>query len=437
LFALYDLQAMIRSFSFLGLLLFPALILCAVELRDVFPDLTIFRPVEMTTDGISDSIYILSQPGIVYKLDNIESSNPDVTIWLNLTDRVFGGSGDADERGILGLAFSPEFESTGEFFVSYTGEPGDIFTFMTSHISKFSIDAEGLGDKDTEVKILSVDQPFPNHNGGQIKFGPDDLLYIALGDGGNAGDPYRNGQDLGTLLGKILRIDVLRNVSTGSENSDILTSLELDRICRNVSCTTRRGPYLIPEDNPYATGDGLFIMPEIWAYGLRNPWKFAFDNVSGLVFASDAGQDIWEELDVLSIGGNFGWNIKEGPFCFFPPNNCTEVAGNPDLIDPIYWYDHVDRAPTLDSVVIGGYVYRGSEVPELFGKYLFGDQVRGFIRALDFPDIQNPYNNTVEHIADGFNVASFGEDSHKELYLLDYLQGKIFKFASGSGTGSI
>jgi len=186
-------------------------------------------------------------------------------------------------------------------------------------------------------------------------------------------------------------------------------------------------------DNPFATGDGLFVMPEIWAYGLRNPWRFSFDNDSGLIFASDAGQDLYEEIDVLFSGMNYGWNIKEGPFCFFPREDCLERRRAGMLEDPIYWYNHTDFDPSLDSVVVGGYVYRGSEVPDLFGKYLFGDNVRGFISALVFPDISIPQDNSVEEIVTSdFFVSSFGEDMNKELYALEYRQGKIYKFVASA-----
>jgi len=407
------------------LVLWTASLVSCVNLRNAFPNITITHPVGFEIDGISDKFYVVSQPGVVYILDKNNSQINQTTleeenVFLNITERVVSGFGE-DERGLLGIAFPPNFTQNRTVYVHYTGQPSNVFSSLTSYISRFDVSADGKADPDSEFFILKQDQPFPNHNGGQIKFGPSDgMLYIALGDGGNAGDPFDIGQNLGTILGKILRVDVTK-VDNNSFFNNTATL---------VSSTTFRR-YGIPADNPFATGDTLFVQPEIWAYGLRNPWRFSFDRSTGKMWNGDAGQDRYEEINIIEKGGNYGWRIKEGNACFFPPAACNQFASaqRKVLIDPIHTYTHRDFNPrTLETVVIGGFVYRGSRIPDLFGKYVFGDEDRGFIHALNF-EPGNEANNTVEVIVrGGIKVASFGEDQNGELYALDFQEGRILEF---------
>jgi glucose/arabinose dehydrogenase len=244
-------------------------------------------------------------------------------------------------------------------------------------------------DPASERILLAVDQPFTNHKGGQLAFGPDGFLYIGLGDGGSGGDPLGNAQDLQTVLGKMLRIDVDR--------------------------TAGALPYAIPADNPFVAGGGL---PEIWAYGLRNPFRFSFDAATGRLFAGDAGQNLFEEVDIVQKGANLGWNIMEGLHCFNPASGCN-MAG---LTLPIAEYGRSEG-----SAVIGGYVYHGPSIPALAGSYVFGDFGSGNIWRLT-QDSTGAWQRVLL-LSSGLNISSFGRDSAGELYLLDYLGGAVLKLA--------
>ena len=302
------------------------------------------------------------------------------TDFLDIRDRVNDRSW---EEGLLGVALSPHNER--HLFVYYSAANP-----RRSVISRFSGNLSA--DPDSELVILEVEQPYPNHNGGQLAFGPDGYLYVGLGDGGSAGDPQRNGQDTSTLLGTILRIDV--------------------------SSATAAQPYVIPPDNPFA--DGRDGRPEIWAYGLRNPWRFSFDRDTDELWAGDVGQNRWEEIDIIQRGSNYGWNAMEGNHCFRPPSGCESE----DFIPPVWEYSLDGDACS----VIGGYVYRGAVIPWLTGVYVYGDFCTGEIFGLRYSNGQ-----VVEHkkLADtGLRIASFGQDNGGELYLLS--QGKgIFRLAAG------
>ena len=255
--------------------------------------------------------------------------------FLDIRDRV--GSAQS-ERGLLGLAFSPKFSADGWFFVNYTDKNGNTV------ISRFTFSKDtGSGDPNSEHVLLTQEQPYPNHNGGQLAFGPDGFLYIGLGDGGSAGDPQNNAQNTGTFLGKILRIDPL-----GGD------------------------PYAIPTGNPFTDGGGK---PEVWAFGLRNPWRFSFDMQTGDLYIADVGQNQWEEIDFLPAGStgqlDFGWRIKEGTHSY------EGASTNFPLIDPVFEYDHGQGCS-----VTGGYVYRGASLPEWQGVYLFGDYCSGNVWGL-------------------------------------------------------
>ena len=297
---------------------------------------------------------------------------------MDISRRV-GSSGN--EQGLLGLAFHPAFKENGFFYVSYTDRDGD--TVIARFHSDVSLTAgQQVGDPDSELILLRVRQPYSNHNGGHLVFGPDRMLWIGLGDGGSGGDPQGNGQSLQTLLGKILRIDV--------DHGD---------------------PYAIPSDNPFAAGGGL---PEIWAYGLRNPWRFTFDSQTGDLFIGDVGQNQWEEIDYLPAGftgapANFGWNIWEGTHPFQEGVAAT-------VIQPVFEYEH-----NPDCSVTGGEVYRGKSLPAFNGVYLFGDYCSGTIRGL----LQTGSNAWQEQTLfnTNFNISSFGLDGSGEVYLLDLNSG--------------
>ena len=236
---------------------------------------------------------------------------------------------------------------------------------------------------ESELVILEVPQPYANHNGGQIAFGPDGYLYIGLGDGGSAGDPRRNGQNPSTLLGAILRIDV--------------------------SGATAEQPYAIPLDNPFVDGGGR---PEIWAYGLRNPWRFSFDRETGELWTGDVGQNRWEEIDIIERGGNYGWNAMEGHHCFQPSSDCE----NEDFIPPVWEYSLDGDACS----VIGGYVYRGTAIQTLVGTYVYADFCTGEIFGLrrDGEDVVNRLLVDTD-----LRISSFGEDNDGELYVLSQGEG--------------
>jgi glucose/arabinose dehydrogenase len=286
---------------------------------------------------------------------------------------------DGQEQGLLGIAFHPNYATNHKFYVNYTQDEGN----RETHISEFQTLASdpNTADPNSERVLLVVNQPFPNHKGGQLVFGPDGFLYIGLGDGGSGGDPLGNGQNTSTFLGKMLRINVDPPFATGKE-------------------------YGIPADNPFVVTGGL---PEIFAYGLRNPWRFSFEPVTNRLFVADVGQDSWEEIDILQKGGNFGWNVMEGMHCF-PPGTATCDMTNKVL--PIFEYSHADGI-----AVIGGYVYKGSAIPSLANKYIFAD-LTGKIWSLT----EAPANTwTRANLLDtGLTFTSFGKDAAGELYLVDY-----------------
>jgi glucose/arabinose dehydrogenase len=284
--------------------------------------------------------------------------------FLDMTDRVrYGG-----EQGLLGLAFHPAYKQNGRFVVNYVRRSDG-----STVIAEFQVSPNPDRSQTTEKQLLVVAQPYPNHKGGMVEFGPDGFLYIALGDGGSGGDPGNRGQNRNELLGKLLRIDVDHGT-----------------------------PYAVPKDNPFASGGGR---PEIFAYGLRNPWRFSFDRQTGELWAADVGQDAWEEIDIVQRGGNYGWRILEGSHCFLPREGCARDG----LIPPVAEYGH-DKGRCS---ITGGYVYRGSRLPALRGAYLYGDFCSGEIFAL-VKGIQQTL------LATGIRIASFGQDQEGELYVVGH-----------------
>lgn len=352
----------------------------ALTLTSVVSGLT--NPVDLqnAADG-SGRLFVVEQQGQIRIVSN---NTLAPTPFLDITGLVdFGG-----EKGLLGLAFHPGYSQNRRFFVNYDRVSSGQ---MQTVIAEFQTLAANSNQADpaSQRVFFTVNQPFPNHKGGQLAFGPDGFLYIGLGDGGSAGDPLGNGQNRRVLLGKMLRIDV-DHTSAGLQ-------------------------YAIPPDNPFLNG---VDRGEVWAYGLRNPWRFSFDPSSGRLFCGDVGQDKFEEIDILQKGGNFGWNTMEGLHCFNPASGCNMNG----LILPITEYDH-----SQGDAVIGGYVYRGSAIPQLSGTYLFSDFESGTIWGLT--ETSTGQWTRSQLIAGGRNISSFGRDEAGELYVLDY-SGSLLRIAA-------
>jgi glucose/arabinose dehydrogenase len=329
-------------------------------------------------DG-SGRLFVLEQAGRIRVVrDGLLVRAP----FLDIAERISAGG----ERGLLGLAFAPTFTTDGRFFVDYTDRDGNTV------VSEFRAPdpAADRADPGSERVLLRIDQPFANHNGGALATGPDGLLWIATGDGGSGGDPLDNGQNLRTLLGKLLRVDP--RPAAGA-------------------------PYGIPADNPFVDRAGA--RAEIWAYGLRNPWRFSFDRANGDLWIGDVGQGAIEEVDRWPAGSpggpNFGWNTMEASACFDPAEGCDRAG----LVLPVAEYGH-DRGCS----VTGGYVYRGVGVPGLAGTYLYADYCAGTIWGLEAV-AGTPAPRVL--LDSGLSVASFGEDEAGELYVVDLAGGRLFR----------
>jgi len=337
---------------------------------------------EMPNDG-TNRFFVVEQAGTIKIFQNgaVGAQN-----FLDITSEVLSGG----ELGLLGVTFHPNFSANGRFFVNYTRSisGGQIQTV----ISEFRISTNpDVADPTTERILLTVDQPFENHKAGQLAFGNDGFLYFGLGDGGSEGDPLGNGQNLQTLLGKMLRIDV--------DHTD--PGLQ----------------YAIPPSNPFATSTAA--LHEIFAYGFRNPWRFSFDRATGRQFIGDVGQESFEEVDIAQSGGNFGWNIMEGDHCYNPPTGCNMTG----LIPPITEYDH---SQGIAVAVIGGYVYKGSAIPALDNLYLFGDLGTGRVWYLrEGPP--GTFTQTLLLTNGPVRLSSFGQDTAGEIYLLNLDAGSILK----------
>jgi glucose/arabinose dehydrogenase len=307
--------------------------------------------------------------------------------FLDVTGR--SGFTSGGETGLLGLAFHPNYPSNRRFYVNYTRNSG---AQLQTVIAEFTASASDLNfaDPATENILFTVDQPFPNHKGGGLAFGKDGFLYIGLGDGGGEGDPLGNGQNTNTLLGKMLRIDVDSAHSPGLN-------------------------YAIPPGNPFVGGGGR---AEIWLFGLRNPFRFSFDSMTGDLWIGDVGQDKFEEVDHLTSaegGANLGWNIMEGTHCFMPPTGCS-MAG---LTLPVFDYDHTQG----DEAVIGGHVYRGAKMPLLEGAYVFGDFISG--RMWTLTGSGSPPTRTFVFNVAADDISSIGRDGQGELYVARHSSGAV------------
>ncbi len=365
---------MTRRFGLLaGMMLFAGVLLTGCPRPNgytavrVFPHLSYGHMVALEPlPGDQDHALLVTQDGVIRR---VSLTNPaeSSTIFLDIGARIVDNA--HAEEGLLGLAFAPDYARSGRFFVHYTTNP------RHNRVSRFT--AHGI-EADPESERVMLDLPpkgYENHNGGALAFGPDRNLYVGVGDAGGRGDPTGNGQNTNTLFGKVLRIDVSGNA------------------------------YRIPADNPFAGGGGL---PEIYAYGLRNPWRISFDAKTGQLWAGDAGQNQWEEVDRIVNGGNYGWNTLEGNHCFKPASGCDGSGKFPPRAE----YSH-----EFGCVVIGGYVYRGKEMPELDGWYVYGDFCSGRVWAVD---IASDSGAAIPLADSGAQIASFAQDKAGELYLLSF-----------------
>lgn len=356
-----------------------------VALSEAYPRLSFTQPLEyVCPPDASRRVFVVEKPGRILVFAN----NPEVTaaaVFLDLRSRV---DSNGFEKGLLGLAFHPEFATTGLLYVNYTAGNQTI-------IAEYRANPEDPNQAlpATGRVILTVAQPYANHNGGHMAFGPDGFLYIGMGDGGSAGDPQGNAQKRDSLLGKILRIDV------------------------NTAEAGRQ--YAIPADNPWAGAQGGY-RPEIFAVGLRNPWKFSFDPVTSHLWVADVGQDSIEEINIVEKGLNYGWNVMEGSACYPPGRECSREG----LTLPIWEYRH-----PLGQSITGGYVYRGTAVANLAGYYVYGDYVTGRIWALRVDGAEAPLNHMLAE--SGLRISSFGVDQDGELYVLD-LRGKIYRIVAAT-----
>ena len=354
-----------------------------------------------------DRLFVLNQKGQIYIIKKGETLNEP---FLDISDRVHGSLTPGSEEGLLGLAFHPEYKENGYFYVNYVDRND------TSIVSRFSVTHHPeTADKNSEKILLKLAQPFGNHNGGHLAFGPrDGMLYIGFGDGGKWGDPYDNAQNLNTLLGAILRIDV----NSGD-------------------------PYSIPADNPFIGQKDK--RPEIFCYGLRNPWRFSFDRETNDLIIGDVGQNLWEEISWttwdVSKGANYGWRTMEANHCYNPEEFCDTTG----LVMPVHEYPNnaaymkilmgMDNSEATGCSVTGGYVYRGADNPHLWGTYIFGDYCTGRIWSFKLKDgkpvgFKNLRKELKKHSKDvPLFISSFGEDNSGELYVVDYL-GAVYKFVS-------
>lgn len=384
-----------------GALFFAVMVLCVslsvaqpLQLVNAFPNLTFTQPIFLThsNDG-TNRIFVAQKNGLIRVFPN-DSAASSAATFLNLSSRIITGGG-SDERGLLGLAFHPNYANNGYFYVDYT-QAGNGRTI----IARYSVNPSNpnQADSTSELRLLEIYQPYSNHNGGMLFFGQDGYLYIGMGDGGSAGDPQNRAQNLDSLLGKVLRINV--DTTVGSQN------------------------YGIPPTNPFAGGGGR---PEIFTWGMRNPWRMSQDPFTGWIWCGDVGQGLYEEVDLIEGGKNYGWRIMEGFHCYNPSTGCNMTG----LTLPIKEYTHSSGRCSIT----GGYVYRGWRRPELVDRYIYADYCTGEIFKLRY---QN--GNVTEDsllLSAGTSVLSFGTDQSNELYVCGN-NGIIYRFnrsaAAGVGT---
>lgn len=355
-----------------------------ITYQEVFDGASFDAPVELAVaPGEEKHVYVVEQGGFggSSRIQRVSLIEGTATPFLVLDDRVQAGG----EMGLLGLAFAPDYAESGDFYVYYTaGSP------RRSVLSRFQRSDASTGDPESEEVLLEVEQPASNHNAGKIAFGPDGYLYVALGDGGNQGDPQGNGQDRTTLLGSLLRIDVTTTPDEGDT-------------------------YVIPPDNPFVdVTDGT--RPEIFAYGFRNPWKFSFDRATGDLWLADVGQNAWEEINIVESGGNYGWNPVEGPECYIADCDLSAYQS------PLFSYSH-GSGPLQGYSVTGGVVYRGNESTQFEGSYLFADFALSRLWRLDQSGEEPESILVIDEIS---SISSINEGPDGEVYVLSY-GGAIYR----------
>ena len=356
------------------------------------------KPIYLCSSGnTNNELFVVEQKGKIIRVNE----SGDKKIFLDIRKKVANPTFPGDERGLLGMTFHPDYKNNGLFFLYYIDNDDN------SVISKFKY--ERGNKKFNETILIKLKQPYSNHNGGQIEFGPDGYLYIGLGDGGSANDPHNNAQDLTNFFGKILRIDVDNEI------------------------------YTVPSDNPFINNSNA--LDEIWAFGLRNPWRFSFDKINKTIIIADVGQNSWEEINIqkMSLKGlNYGWNFKEGS------SNFREIKNNLDLVDPIFEYSsNANYGKTLAGFkqsnevqgcsVTGGYTYHGS-IKELYGWYIFGDYCTGKVwglkkNHLNNYELLNLSDVLFQKMKKQLYISSFGIDNNDELYIIDH-SGYIYKIVN-------
>jgi len=342
------------------------------------------NPVYLTAPEGDARLFVVEQPGRIRIIDNgrlVEKPFLDIT----------GKVGYGGERGLLSVAFHPLYSSNGFLFVNYTDKNGN------TRIERYTVSSDrNLVDPAAAKLILAIDQPYSNHNGGLVMFGPDGMLYVGMGDGGSQRDPHNNGQNPNELLGKLLRINV-----------------------------DRGDPYSVPSGNPFARGGGK---GEIWAVGLRNPWRFSFDKPTGLLYIADVGQDKYEEVNIEPAnraGANYGWSAMDGPDCFK-----SSACNKSQFQQPALTYTHDSGTCSI----IGGFVYRGRAIPEVVGQYFYSDYCNSWVRSLSYAN--NRVTGYRQWIDGGLgSIVSFGEDSQGELYICSS-NGRIYRIVKRPGTST-
>jgi len=340
------------------------------------------QPVYLTAPANDPRLFIVEQPGRIRIVENGKLLDKS---FLDIVSKV----GSGGERGLLSVAFHPQYRLNGFLFVNYTNKKGD------TQIERYTVSADkNTADPRSAKPILLIDQPYSNHNGGLNLFGPDGMLYIGMGDGGSQGDPHGNGQNRNALLGKLLRLNV-----------------------------DRGDPYIIPSANPYAKGGGR---GEIWAIGLRNPWRFSFDRFSGLLYIADVGGDRFEEVDVVPMaiaGVNYGWNTMEGPRC-----NRSAGCDQTGLQKPALSYATHENST---CAIIGGFVYHGQKIPEITGQYFYSDYCNSWLRSFGFANgrVTDEHEWPVGRLG---SISSFGEDGQGELYICTS-SGRVYRIIKTPG----
>jgi quinoprotein glucose dehydrogenase len=369
----------------------------AVDVKPAFPNLTVNRPLWLceAPDG-TGRLFLIEQEGRLLILPK-DRQGSTAKVFLDISSR---HPQVDNEEGFLGMAFHPDFKNNGKLYIHYNQQEPRRSVISEVRVSKTDPDTADLS---TERVLLEVPQPYGNHKGGCLAFGPDGYLYLSFGDGGTVmGDPHNHGQRLNVLLGKILRIDV--NTSAGNLK------------------------YGIPSDNPFVGKEGA--RPEIYCYGMRNPWRMSFDRKTGDLWVGDVGQDLWEEIDLITKGGNYGWRIREG----FHPYKTNGVPADLKLTDPVIEYPHKAEMSATHSPgmsVTGGFVYRGKKIPALDGVYIYGDFVMGTIWGLRYEGGKVKAHATLVEMPRNANpprnISAFGQDNAGEVYALAF-DGKIYEF---------